>query len=210
PWNFPMAMITRKIAPAVAAGCAAVMKPATLTPLTTGIVVDLMIEAGVPAELVRVVTTSDASGFSEAVLADPRVRNLSFTGSTGVGSTLLGLAAKHIVKSAMELGGNAPLFVFDDAEVERAVDGAVKAKLRNGGPSCIAANRSFVQEGIAEEFVAGYTEAMSRVVMGNPLADGVTLGPVIDARAVEDMSALVDDATARGAELRTGVQVPEG
>ena len=210
PWNFPMAMITRKIAPAIAAGCAAVMKPATLTPLTTGIVVDLMIEAGVPEELVRVVTTRDASGFSEAVLADPRVRKLSFTGSTGVGSTLLGLAAKNIVKSSMELGGNAPLLVFDDADVERAVEGAVKAKLRNGGQSCIAANRIFVQEGIAEEFVAGFTEAMDRVVMGNPLADGVTLGPVIDERAVANMSALVDDATARGAELRTGGQVPEG
>src|SRR5690625_3950447 len=188
PWNFPMAMITRKVAPAVAAGCAAVVKPATLTPLTTGRVIDLFVQAGLPPELVRVVTTTQASAFSEAVLADPRVRKLSFTGSTAVGATLMGLAAKNIIKSSMELGGNAPLLVFDDADLERAVDGALKAKLRNGGQSCIAANRFYVQDGIAEDFVAAFSEAMGQVTMGDPLAEGVGLGPLIDARAQGNMS----------------------
>lgn len=210
PWNFPMAMITRKVAPAIAAGCAAIVKPATLTPLTTGLTIDLMVQAGMPEELVRVVTTTDASGFSEAVLADERVRKLSFTGSTGVGATLMGLAAKNIIKSSMELGGNAPLLVFDDADLERAVEGTLVAKLRNGGQSCVAANRIYVQEGIADDFVAAYSEAMAQVVMGDPLADGVTLGPVIDDRAVANMTGLVEDAVARGADLRTGGAASEG
>ena len=204
PWNFPMAMITRKIAPALAAGCGAVIKPASLTPLTTLLTVDLMERAGVPAELMRVVTTKDSGGFSEAVLADPRVRKLSFTGSTGVGSTLLGLAAKNVIKSSMELGGNAPLIVFDDADLERAVEGALAAKLRNGGQSCIAANRFFVQDGIADAFVEGLTERMAAVKLGHGIAEDAGLGPMIDRRAVQGFSRLVDDATERGAELRTG------
>lgn len=204
PWNFPMAMITRKIAPALAAGCGAVIKPAGLTPLTTLLVVDLMAEAGVPRELMRVVTTKHSSAFSEAVLSDPRIRKISFTGSTSVGSTLLGLAAKNVVKSSMELGGNAPLIVFDDADLERAVDGAVLAKLRNGGQSCIAANRIFVQDGIADAFVEGFTERMAAVRLGHAVAEGVDLGPVIDRRAVENFTSLVDDAVERGADLRTG------
>ena len=210
PWNFPMAMITRKIAPALAAGCASVIKPAGLTPLTTLLTVDLMAEAGVPRELMRVVTTKNSSGFSEAVLSDPRVRKISFTGSTGVGSTLMALAAKNIVKSSMELGGNAPLLVFDDADLERAVDGAMLAKLRNGGQSCVAANRIYVQDGIADAFVEAFTEKMSQVVVGNSIADGVGLGPVIDRRAVNNFSHLVDDAVNRGADLRTGGSAPEG
>lgn len=210
PWNFPMAMITRKIAPALAAGCASVIKPAGLTPLTTLLTVELMAEAGVPRELMGVVTTTRASAFSEAVLGDPRVRKISFTGSTGVGSTLMGLASKNIVKSSMELGGNAPLLVFDDADLERAVEGAMLAKLRNGGQSCVAANRIYVQDGIADAFVEAFAEKMSQVVMGNSIADGVGLGPVIDRRAVERLSALVDDATARGAELCAGGQAPSG
>ncbi|MGO3151783.1 MAG: NAD-dependent succinate-semialdehyde dehydrogenase [Galactobacter sp.] len=204
PWNFPMAMITRKIAPALAAGCATVIKPAGLTPLTTLLVVELMAQAGVPRELMRVVTTKHSSAFSEAVLSDARVRKISFTGSTSVGSTLLGLAAKNIVKSSMELGGNAPLIVFDDADLERAVEGAVLAKLRNGGQSCIAANRILVQDGIADAFVEGFTERMAAVKLGHAVAEGVDLGPVIDRRAVENFTSLVDDAVDRGAELRTG------
>ncbi|MEB4616425.1 aldehyde dehydrogenase family protein, partial [Leucobacter sp. M11] len=180
PWNFPMAMITRKIAPALAAGCGSVIKPAGLTPLTTLLTVELMAEAGVPRELMRVVTTTDSGGFSEAVLADPRIRKISFTGSTGVGSTLMGLAAKNIVKSSMELGGNAPLIVFDDADLDRAVEGAMLAKLRNGGQSCVAANRIYVQDGIADAFVEAFSERMSQVVLGHATADGVDLGPVID------------------------------
>lgn len=204
PWNFPMAMITRKIAPALAAGCAAVIKPAALTPLTTLLTVDLMAKAGVPRELMRVVTTTDAAAFSETVLADPRVRKLSFTGSTGVGRRLLGLAAQHIVKSSMELGGNAPLIVFDDANLERAVEGTVRAKLRNGGQSCVAANRIYVQDGIADAFVEAFTERMGQVIMGHPLADGVELGPMISREAVDRLGELVDDAVVRGAELRLG------
>lgn len=208
PWNFPMAMATRKIAPAVAVGCGAVVKPAALTPLTTLAVVSVFVEAGVPEELVQVVTTSRASALSTTLLADPRVRKLSFTGSTGVGSTLLALAAQNVVKSSMELGGNAPLLVFDDADLERAVEGALVAKLRNGGQSCVAANRILVQDGIADAFVEGFSERMSQVVMGNPLGD-VQLGPVIDDRATANFHTWVDDALAHGAELRTGGSAPD-
>ncbi|TKA90970.1 NAD-dependent succinate-semialdehyde dehydrogenase [Halopseudomonas bauzanensis] len=204
PWNFPMAMITRKIAPAIAAGCASVIKPAGLTPLTTLFTVELLAEAGVPRELMRVVTTTQSSAFSEAVLADPRVRKISFTGSTGVGSTLMGLAAKNIVKSSMELGGNAPLIVFDDADLERAVEGAILAKLRNGGQSCVAANRIYVQDGIANDFVEAFSKRMSQMVLGHSIAEGVDLGPVINRDAVNNFQRLVDDAVTRGAELRTG------
>ncbi len=210
PWNFPMAMATRKIAPAIAVGCGAVVKPAALTPLTTLAVAEVFVQAGVPEELVQVVTTKDAAGFSSALMADGRVRKVSFTGSTGVGSVLLGQAAQHVIKSSMELGGNAPLLVFDDADLERAVEGAVVAKLRNGGQSCVAANRILVQSGIADAFVEGFTERMREAVLGNGLAEGVTLGPVIDDRAVQGFSRLVDDAVAKGAELRTGGSAPEG
>src|SRR5699024_10759616 len=151
-----------------------------------------------------------SSAFSTALLSDPRVRKLSFTGSTGVGSTLMELAAKNIVKSSMELGGNAPLLVFDDADLERAVDGAMLAKLRNGGQSCVAANRIYVQDGIADDFVQAFTEKMAAVVLGNSIAEGVTLGPVINRQAVEDFTELVDDAVAHGAEITTGGKAPEG
>ena len=210
PWNFPMAMATRKIAPAIAVGCGAVVKPAALTPLTTLVVAEIFVEAGVPEELIQVVTTKDASGFSRALMSDSRIRKVSFTGSTGVGSVLLGQAAEHVVKSSMELGGNAPLLVFDDADLERAVEGAVIAKLRNGGQSCVAANRILVQSGIADAFVEGFTERMRAAVLGNGLADGVTLGPVIDDRAVTGFTRLVEDAVAHGAELRLGGRAAEG
>jgi len=208
PWNFPMAMITRKIAPALAAGCGSVIKPAGLTPLTTLLTVELMAEAGVPRELMRVVTTTRSGAFSEAVLADPRVRKISFTGSTEVGSTLMGLAAKNIVKSSMELGGNAPCIVFDDADLERAVDGVFLAKMRNGGQSCVAANRIFVQDGIADAFVEAFSEKMAGVRLGAAIAEGADLGPVIDQRAVDRLSALVENATGMGAELRAGGHAP--
>ncbi|WP_301333155.1 NAD-dependent succinate-semialdehyde dehydrogenase [Mycolicibacterium frederiksbergense] len=204
PWNFPLAMATRKIAPALAAGCPALIKPATLTPLTTYYVVGLARRAGVPDDLIQVVTTSDAAAFSTAVLSDSRVRKVSFTGSTGVGKVLLGHAAQNVLRSSMELGGDAPLIVFDDADLERAVNGAYAAKMRNGGQSCIAANRIFVQDGIADAFVEGLTEKMAAAVVGDGLADGVTLGPLIDDRAVSSMQRLVDDAVAKGAAVRTG------
>ncbi len=204
PWNFPLAMATRKIAPALAAGCAVVVKPAALTPLTTYFAVQLAVEAGVPADLIQVISTEDPSAFSTAVLQDPRVRKVSFTGSTGVGKVLLKLAAENVLKSSMELGGNAPLIVFDDANLQRAVDGTFAAKMRNGGQSCIAANRIFVQDGVADEFVATLTEKMSRVSTGHGLAPGVGLGPLIDDRAVASMKRLVQEAIAAGADLRTG------
>ena len=209
PWNFPMAMITRKIAPAIAAGCGSVIKPAGLTPLTTLLTVELMAEAGVPRELMRVVTTTQSGAFSEAVLGDPRVRKISFTGSTEVGSTLMGLAAKNIVKSSMELGGNAPCLVFDDADLERADEGVVLAKMRNGGQSCVAANRIYVQDGIADAFVEAFAEKMSKVKLGAAIAEGADLGPVIDRRAVDRLSALVKNATEQGAELRAGGSAPD-
>ena len=209
PWNFPMAMATRKIAPALAAGCACVVKPANLTPLTTVIVLDLMIQAGVPEDLVQVITTTNASGFSSTLLADQRVRKISFTGSTPVGSTLMGLAAKNIVKSSMELGGNAPLLVFDDADLDRAVEGAILAKMRNGGQTCVAANRMFIQEGIADAFIEKFTAAMAGHKLGNAMNKDATLGPVIDDRAVKRLQHLVDDAVAKGATLLTGGKSPD-
>ncbi|KAB1662203.1 NAD-dependent succinate-semialdehyde dehydrogenase [Pseudoclavibacter chungangensis] len=210
PWNFPLAMATRKIAPAIAAGCAALVKPATATPLTTYLAVDLARRAGVPAELVQVVTTSSSSAFSEAVLRDERVRKVSFTGSTPVGRTLLGIAADRVLRTSMELGGNAPLIVFDDADLERAVDGAFAAKMRNGGQSCIAANRIYVQSGIARDFTDALTERLAGVAVGAGLAEGIGLGPLIDARAVEHMTALTADAVERGARLRTGGVAVDG
>ncbi|WP_211228691.1 NAD-dependent succinate-semialdehyde dehydrogenase [Glycomyces tenuis] len=199
PWNFPMAMATRKIAPALAAGCTAVVKPAELTPLTTYLVVRLMIRAGVPEDAVRVVTTTDPAAMSASMMADPRVRKVSFTGSTGVGAVLLGQAAPRIMRTSMELGGNAPLIVFDDADLERAVDGAFAAKMRNGGQSCVAANRILVQDGIADAFVDGLAERFDGMVLGHGLEEGTTLGPVIDARAVRRIGELVEDALDRGA-----------
>ena len=204
PWNFPLAMATRKIAPALAAGCASLIKPANLTPLTTIFAVELARRAGVPAELVQVVTTSNASQFSEAVLRDERVRKVSFTGSTQVGRTLLRLASDTVLRTSMELGGNAPLIVFDDADIDRAIDGAFAAKLRNGGQSCIAANRIYVQDGIADAFAEGLAERMRDVAVGAGLGTGTTMGPLIDDRAVRQMRAFTDDAVSRGAELLTG------
>lgn len=209
PWNFPMAMATRKIAPALAAGCACVVKPANLTPLTTVVVLDLMIQAGVPEDLVQVITTTNSPGFSSTLLADQRVRKISFTGSTPVGSTLMELAAKNIVKSSMELGGNAPLIVFDDADLDRAIEGALLAKMRNGGQTCVAANRMFVQDGIADAFIEGFTAKMAAFKLGNAMNIEVDLGPVIDDRAVQRLTHLVNDAVAKGATLKTGGKSPE-
>jgi len=203
PWNFPLAMATRKIAPALAAGNPAIVKPAALTPLTTIFAVQLAVQAGVPADLVQVVTTSSASAFSTAVLRDPRVRKVSFTGSTPVGRTLLELAAANVLRSSMELGGNAPLLVFDDADLERAVDGAYAAKMRNVGQSCIGANRIYVQDGIADAFVEGLTERLAAATVGSGFGEA-TVGPVIDDRAATQMQQYVDDALEHGATLRTG------
>lgn len=205
PWNFPLAMATRKIAPALAAGCPIVIKPATLTPLTTIYAVQLAVQAGVPEDLIHVITTSSSSAFSEAVLRDARVRKVSFTGSTPVGKTLLTLASENVLRTSMELGGNAPLLVFDDADLERAVAGTVAAKLRNGGQSCIAANRIYVQDGIAEDFVAALAERLSSSVVGGGFEPDTTVGPLIDDRAVRQMHELTEDAIAHGAVVRSAV-----
>ena len=210
PWNFPLAMATRKIAPALAAGCPVVVKPATATPLTTIYAVQLAYEAGVPEDLIQVVTTSSSSAFSETVLRDSRVRKVSFTGSTPVGKTLLGLASENVLRTSMELGGNAPFLVFDDADLERAVDGAIAAKLRNGGQSCIAANRIYVQDGIADDFTAAFAERLRGSAVGNGFDAGTVVGPLINAQAVADMASFTEDAVARGAELLTGGQALEG
>ena len=208
PWNFPLAMATRKIAPALAAGCAVVIKPAELTPLTTFFAAQLAVEAGVPTNLIQVLTTRDPSAFSTAALRDPRVRKVSFTGSTAVGKILLKLAAENVLKTSMELGGNAPVLVFDDADLQRAVDGTFAAKMRNGGQSCIAANRIYVQDGIADDFVAALAEKMSAVPTGHGLAPAVGLGPLINRRAVANMHRLVGEAVTAGATLRTGGSAP--
>jgi succinate-semialdehyde dehydrogenase/glutarate-semialdehyde dehydrogenase len=203
-------MATRKIAPALAAGCPVVIKPADLTPLTTYFAVTLAQHAGVPEDLIQVVSTTKASAFSETTLRDSRVRKVSFTGSTEVGKVLLRLAADNVLRSSMELGGNAPLIVFDDADLERAVVGTYAAKMRNGGQSCIAANRIYVQDGIADDFIEGLTERMAAAITGDGLADNVALGPLIDDRAVASMQHLVDDAIAHGATVRTGGLAIEG
>jgi succinate-semialdehyde dehydrogenase/glutarate-semialdehyde dehydrogenase len=210
PWNFPAAMAARKIGPALAAGCTVVLKPATETPLTALRLAEIMSEAGVPAGVVNVLPTLDSPAVVSAMLADPRVRKLSFTGSTEVGRILLNLANEHIVNCSMELGGNAPFVVFEDADLDAAVDGAMIAKMRNGGEACTAANRFYVASGIAEEFASRLTAAMSAVVMGPGAQDGVGLGPLVNAATREKVASLVERAVADGASLHTGGEVPAG
>jgi succinate-semialdehyde dehydrogenase/glutarate-semialdehyde dehydrogenase len=204
PWNFPAAMATRKIGPALAAGCTVVLKPASDTPLAALAIAAVLEEAGAPAGVVNVIPSSRSGKVIGAMLHDPRVRKLSFTGSTEVGRVLLAQAADCVVSSSMELGGNAPFLVFDDADVEAAVAGAMIAKMRNGGQACTAANRILVQKGIAPAFVQRFTEAMRSVKVGNGLESGVGLGPLINAAAVNSVQDLVDDAVGVGARVLTG------
>jgi succinate-semialdehyde dehydrogenase/glutarate-semialdehyde dehydrogenase len=204
PWNFPLAMATRKIAPALAAGCTVVLKPAELTPLTSLFFGALLLEAGVPAGVVNIVTTTDSSGLSKAVMADPRLRKVSFTGSTPVGKILLKQAADNVLRTSMELGGNAPFLVFDDADIDAAVAGAMLAKFRNIGEACTAANRFFVQSSVADEFAEKLTAKVRELGIGRGTDDGVSIGPLINAAAVSKNAELVDDATSRGATVVTG------
>jgi succinate-semialdehyde dehydrogenase / glutarate-semialdehyde dehydrogenase len=204
PWNFPLAMATRKIAPALAAGCTVVVKPAELTPLTTMLFAALLEEAGVPAGVVNVVPTDTAGAVSEPIIADRRLRKLSFTGSTPVGRTLLKQAADNVLRTSMELGGNAPFLVFEDADLDKAVDGAMLAKFRNNGEACTAANRFLVHEDVAEAFAQKLTARVESMVVGRGTDDGVTIGPLIDDRAVDKAAKLVADAVSRGATVRTG------
>jgi succinate-semialdehyde dehydrogenase/glutarate-semialdehyde dehydrogenase len=217
PWNFPAAMATRKIGPALAAGCTLVLKPASETPLTAFAVARILREAGVPAGAVNVVTTSDSGGVVGAWLKDPRVRKLSFTGSTGVGRLLLEQSADHIVSPSMELGGNAPFVVAADADVDAAVAGAMIAKFRGGGQACTAANRFYVHADIVDEFVEKFGAAISELQVGSAfdpaLDDAKTIGPMISAKAVKNLTDLIDDAVARGARVThqaTPAQSEEG
>ncbi|WP_333826641.1 NAD-dependent succinate-semialdehyde dehydrogenase [Pararhodobacter sp.] len=210
PWNFPAAMATRKIGPALAAGCTVILKPASETPLTAYAMARLGEEAGVPPGVVNVLTTTQPGPVVEAMLADPRVRKLSFTGSTGVGRTLLATAAKTVTSCSMELGGNAPFVVFDDADLDAALDGAMVAKMRNAGEACTAANRFHVQSGIHDAFVAGLTARMSALRIGPGAEAQTQVGPMITAKAVQKIDRLVIDALERGARATTGGKPIDG
>lgn len=204
PWNFPLAMGTRKIGPALAAGCPIVVKPAAQTPLTTLALADLLVEAGVPAGVVNVITTHDAAGVSEAIISDPRLRKLTFTGSTPVGKLLIAQSAQNVLRVSMELGGNAPFLVFEDADLDRAVHGAMLAKMRNIGEACTAANRFIVHESVADEFGRRFAEKMGALTVGPGINDGVDVGPLVDRAAIHKVSELVADATDAGADVLTG------
>jgi succinate-semialdehyde dehydrogenase/glutarate-semialdehyde dehydrogenase len=204
PWNFPLAMATRKIAPALAAGCTAIVKPAALTPLTTLYFAQLLQDAGLPDGVLGVLTTSKSGELTTPILADSRLRKLSFTGSTPVGISLLKEAANNVLRTSMELGGNAPFIVFEDADMDKAVDGAMLAKFRNIGEACTAANRFIVHESIADEFAKRVTERVTAFKIGRGTEEGVTIGPLINEAAVSKAKSLVDDAISRGAKVLVG------
>jgi succinate-semialdehyde dehydrogenase / glutarate-semialdehyde dehydrogenase len=210
PWNFPAAMATRKIGPALAAGCAVVLKPATETPLTALAVAAILAEAGVPAGVVNVLPTTRNAELVTALLRDARVRKLSFTGSTEVGRLLLARAAERVVKCSMELGGNAPFIVFADADLDAAVEGALIAKLRHNGEACTAANRFYVEQPVAAEFTRRLSAAMAALPMGNGLDPSVRIGPLVDAATRAKVVRLVDAAVAAGARVQTGGAPPAG
>ena len=210
PWNFPAAMATRKIGPALAAGCPVVLKPASDTPLTMLALMPILEEAGVPAGVVNVIPSRSSGKVVGAMLHDPRVRVVSFTGSTEVGRKLLHEAADSIVKPAMELGGNAPFIVFDDADIDAAIEGAMIAKMRNMGEACTAANRFYVHEKVHDEFAKKLTAKMAGLKMGNGLDDGVALGPLVNKDGRDKVIELVDDAVKKGAKVLTGGKAPGG
>ena len=210
PWNFPLAMGTRKIGPAIAAGCTMVVKPAHQTPLTMLALAGLLTEAGLPDGVLNVVPTTRAKEMSEALQGDDRLRKVSFTGSTGVGRTLVRQSADQLQRVSMELGGNAPFLVFADADLDAAVDGAMVAKMRNMGEACTAANRFLVHSSVAEEFAEKLAARMGALTVGRGQDDGVDVGPLIEEKAVETVSQLVTDAVHDGARLLTGGSVPDG
>ena len=209
PWNFPLAMAARKVAPALAAGCTAVLKPASLTPLSSLYFASLMREAGLPDGVLNVVTTSRTGEVVSALMADERLRKVSFTGSTAVGRTLLAQASQNVLRTSMELGGNAPFIVFEDADIPAAVEGAYAAKMRNMGEACTAANRFIVHEDVAEEFTRAFVERMEATVVGDGTVDGTDCGPLIQPSAVESMLFMVEDALGKGALLACGGYIPE-
>ncbi|WP_273281653.1 NAD-dependent succinate-semialdehyde dehydrogenase [Pseudooceanicola atlanticus] len=204
PWNFPAAMATRKIGPALAAGCTCILKPATETPLTAFAILKILTEAGLPAGVVNAVTTKQPGPVVSAMLNDPRVRKLSFTGSTEVGRRLLAEAAKSVVHCSMELGGNAPFIVFDDADLDAAVNSAMIAKMRNGGEACTAANRFYVHTKVMDEFASRLAEKMGALEVGDGAASTTACGPLVNKSSLDKVSALVSDAVAKGAEIKVG------
>ena len=210
PWNFPLAMGTRKIGPAVAAGCTMVVKPAELTPLTMLALAGALQDAGLPDGVLNVVTTTTSPAISEALMADPRLRKVSFTGSTVVGKVLVRQSADQLQRMSMELGGNAPFIVFEDADVEAAVDGAMIAKMRNMGEACTAANRFLVHESVAVEFAEKLGARMGALKVGRGQDAGVDVGPLIDDKAVASIRQMVNDAVVEGARVVVGGQAPEG
>ena len=210
PWNFPAAMATRKIGPALAAGCTVILKPAGETPLTALAIVDILDRAGVPKGVVNVILPKPVGESISKILHDPRVKNLSFTGSTEVGRVLLREASDRVIRCSMELGGNAPFVVFDDADVSAAVEGLMVAKMRNGGAACTAANRVYVQRPIAEQFTAEFTKAMAGLVMGPGMDSGVNLGASVSLKERDKIASLVDSAVNEGAKITTGGKLPAG
>ncbi|CAN5227709.1 NAD-dependent succinate-semialdehyde dehydrogenase [soil metagenome] len=210
PWNFPLAMGTRKIGPAIAAGCTMVVKPAALTPLSMLALVDILVEAGLPKGVLNVVTTTATGEVMEPLIRDPRLRKLTFTGSTEVGRTLIEQSAQGVLRVSMELGGNAPFIVFADADLDKAIDGAMLAKMRNIGEACTAANRFIVHESLADEFGRRLAERMSAMKVGRGVTDDVEVGPLVEAKQRNKVASIVDDAVAKGAKVLTGGAIPEG
>lgn len=204
PWNFPMAMGTRKLGPAIAAGCTSVIKPAHQTPLTMLALMAILDEAGVPAGAVNCITAMDANAVTEPLIRSGLARKLSFTGSTRVGRILLEQCAEKVLRTSMELGGNAPFIVFADADLDEAVEGAMAAKMRNMGEACTAANRIFVHASVIDEFGRRLAERMAAMSVGRGTEDGVKVGPLVDEAALHKVQALVDDAVGRGARVLTG------
>src|SRR5215475_3205521 len=209
PWNFPAAMATRKIGPALAAGCTVVLKPAKETPLTAFAVADILREAGVPDGVVNVICGSSAGPLVSAMLADPRVRKLSFTGSTEVGRVLLKTAAETVTNCSMELGGNAPFLIFEDADIDAAIEGAFLAKMRNGGEACTAANRFYVHEAVADEFTAKFAARLEKLSVGPGLEEGTDLGPLVNEDTRSKVATLVAEAADGGGRVVTGGRAPD-
>ena len=210
PWNFPLAMGTRKMGPAFAAGCTMIVKPAQETPLTMLMLAKLMDEAGLPKGVLSVLPTSRPGDVTAALIDDGRLRKLTFTGSTGVGKALVKQSADKLLRTSMELGGNAPFIVFDDADVDAAVDGAILAKMRNGGEACTAANRFHVANSVREEFTEKLVKRMSEFTLGDGLDESATLGPLINQKQLDKVTELVSDAVSRGATVAVGGVAPEG
>jgi succinate-semialdehyde dehydrogenase/glutarate-semialdehyde dehydrogenase len=210
PWNFPLAMATRKIAPAIAAGCTMIIKPAALTPMTTLLFAKVLEEVGLPKGVLNVIQTEQAGEVTGPLIKDSRLRKLSFTGSTGVGRRLIADSAQQVLRVSMELGGNAPIIIFEDADMDKAIAGTMLAKLRNMGEACTAANRVLVHESIAEEFSTKLAAKMAELKVARGTEDGANIGPMIDEKSRVSIDELVQDAIGKGATLLTGGAIPTG